>query len=134
MSEENVEIVRRLWAALNENPPRVLVEVFDEQVEIRNPSEFPLRGPFHGHEGARVWARESWEIFSGVHHELEQVIDVGDGATVVSVQRAQGRTRHMQLGTNMQWGSVFTFRGGKILRAQGYMRKTEALEAAGLSE
>ena len=134
MSQENVETVRRLWEALNEDPPRLLVEAFDEEVEIRNPSEFPLRGPFRGHEGARVWARESWEVFSGVHHELEQVIDVGDGATVVSVQRAQGRTRHMQLDTNMQWGSVFTFRGGKILRAEGYMRKAEALEAAGLRE
>jgi ketosteroid isomerase-like protein len=134
MSEENVETVRSIWAALNEDPSRMLLEAFDEEAEIRNPPEFPLQGPFHGHEGVRIWAREVWEVFSGVHHEVEEVIDVGDGATVISVQRTQGRTRHMQFDTNLQWAGVFTFRGGKILRGQGYMSKAEALEAAGLSE
>jgi ketosteroid isomerase-like protein len=134
MSDENVEVVRRIWAALNEDPPRVLIDLFDQEVEIRNPLEFPLQGPFHGHEGVRVWARETWEVFDGVHHEVEEVIDVTDGSTVISVQRTQGRTRHMQIDTNTQWAGVFTLRRGKILRAQGYMRKEEALEAAGLSE
>ena len=74
MSQENVELVRRIWAALNEDPPRVLVDLFDEEAEIRNPSEFPLQGPSYGHEGVRVWAREVWEVFGGVHHEVEEVI------------------------------------------------------------
>jgi ketosteroid isomerase-like protein len=134
MSQENVEIVRRFWTALNEDPPELPFDLIDERVEIRNPPEFPLQGPFHGHEGARVWARESWEVFAGLHHKLEEVIDAGDGATVVSVQRVQGRTRHMQVDTNFQWAAVWTFRGGKVLRAQGYMHKDQALEAAGLPE
>ena len=105
MSQENVEIVRRLWAALDEDPQRLLLEVFDEDVEIRNPPEFPLQGPFRGHEGTRLWFRETWEVFTGLHHELEEVIDVGDGATVISVQRTQGRTRHMKLGNQPAVGS-----------------------------
>ena len=134
MSQENVEVVRRIWAALNEEPARVPVDLFDEEAELRNPSEFPLQGPFHGHEGVRVWAREVWEVFNGVHHEVDEVIDVGDGATVISVQRSQGRTRHMEIDTEWEWAAVFTLRRGKILRGQGFMRKAEALEAAGLSE
>jgi ketosteroid isomerase-like protein len=129
-----VEIVRRFWAALNEDPPRLLLEFIDEEVEIRNPHELPLQGPFYGHAGARVWARESWEILDGLHHKLEEIIDVGDGATLISVQRVQGRTRHMQLKTDFRWAAVWMFRGGKVLRAQGYTRRAEALEAAGLSE
>ncbi len=31
MSQENVEAVRSIWEALNEDPPRVLLEAFDEQ-------------------------------------------------------------------------------------------------------
>ena len=125
--------MRRWWAALNEDPPRLVLEVLDEEVEIRNPPEFPLQGPFRGHEGARLWAREAWEVFTGLHHELEEVIDAGDGETVVSVQRVQGRTRHMQMDTDLRWAAVWTFRGGKVLRAQGYMHRREALEATGLS-
>jgi ketosteroid isomerase-like protein len=133
MPQENVEVVRRIWAALNEDPPRVLVDLVDEEAEIRNPSEFPLKGPFRGHDRVRVWARKVWEIFGGVHHEVEEVIDVGDGATVITVQRSQGQTRHMQIDTDWQWAAIFTLRQGKILRGQGYMSKDEALEAAGLS-
>jgi ketosteroid isomerase-like protein len=134
MSEENVETVRRFWAALDEDPPRLLLEVLDEEAEITNPSEFPLKGPFRGHEGARLWFQESWEVFTEPHHELEEVIDVGNGATVISVQRIQGRTRHMKLETNLRWAAVWTFRAGKVLRAQGYMHRREALQAAGLRE
>ena len=134
MSRENAEIVRRFWAALDEDPPRLLLEVLDEDAEIRNPQEFPLQGPFRGHEGARIWFRESWEVFTGLHHELEEVIEVGDGATVISVQRVQGRTRHMELDTDLRWAAVWTFRAGKVLHAQGYMQRREALEAAGLRE
>jgi ketosteroid isomerase-like protein len=134
MARANVEVVSRFVAALNEDPPRLLLEVIDEDVEIRNPPEFPLQGPFRGHEGTRLWFRESWEVFTGPHHELEEVIDVGDGATVISVQRIQGRTRHMQLETNLRWAAVWTFRAGKVLRAQGFMHRREALEAAGLEE
>jgi len=71
-------------------------------------------------------------VFTGLHHELEEVIDAGDGETVVSVQRVQGRTRHMELETNLRWAAVWTFRAGKVLRAQGYLHRREALEAAGL--
>jgi hypothetical protein len=48
MSQEQVEIVRRVWAALNEDPPRLLFEAFSEDLEMHNPPEFPMRGPFGG--------------------------------------------------------------------------------------
>src|SRR5687767_6287406 len=67
MPEEHVEIVRRFWAALNEDPPRLPLEFVDESTEIRNPPEFPLKGPFRGREGARVWMQEVWEILTGLH-------------------------------------------------------------------
>ena len=134
MSEENVEIVRKMWDALNRGDIDAQVALCDEEVELRNPPEFPLQGPFRGHAGVRTWAREVWEVFSELHFELEEVIDTVDGETVVSVQRTTGRTRHTQMDTNIQWAAVWTFRASKVLRAQGYMRKADALEAAGLSE
>jgi ketosteroid isomerase-like protein len=133
MSNEQMKIVRRAWAGLEEEPPNLWLEFYDEDVEIRNPPEFPVRGPFHGHDGVRQWATEVWEVFAGLHHEVEEIIAGADGETVVSVQRTQGRMRHTQLKTDVQWAGVWTFREGKVLRCQGYMRKAEALAAAGLS-
>lgn len=134
MSQEQVEIVRRCWEGLGEDPPRLQLEFFDDEVEISNPSEFPVRGPFRGHDGVRQWATEVWEVFSPLHFEVEEIIEAGDGETVVSVQRTQGRMRHTQLGTNVQWAGIWTFRGGKVVRCQGYMRREDALEAAGLGQ
>jgi ketosteroid isomerase-like protein len=134
MSRENVEIVRRCWAGLEENPPNVPLRFFDDEVELINPPEFPLRGPFHGHDGVRQWATEIWEVITDLHHEIEEVIEAPDGETVVSVQRTQGSMRHTGLPSNVLWAAVWTFREGKVVRGQGYMRRDEALEAAGLSE
>jgi ketosteroid isomerase-like protein len=89
---------------------------------------------YHGHQGARQWATEVWEVFSQFHHEVQELIDAGDDETVVSVQRLQGRMRHSQIEMNAEWATVWTLRGGKALRAHGYLTKAQALEAVGLRE
>jgi ketosteroid isomerase-like protein len=134
MSQKNVEVVRQLWAALESEDIDAQLALCDERMEIRNPPEFPVTGPFHGHNGMRQWATEIWEVFTDLHFEVEEIIEAPDGETIVSVQRTVGRMRHTQIPTNVRWAGVWTVRDGKALRAHGYMSKAEALEAAGLSE
>ena len=99
MSHENLEIVRSLWATLDRDsdapwpPPheeldrQLRLDLIDEDMEIRNPAEFPVADEYHGHDGLRQWATEVWEVFSELHHELVELIEAEDGETVVSVQR-----------------------------------------------
>lgn len=134
MPEENVEVVRLLWAALEREDMEAQLELCDERMEIRNPPEFPVTGPFRGHDGVRQWATEIWEVFTDLHFEVEEIFEAGDGETIVSVQRTVGRMRHTQIKTDVQWAGVWTVRGGKALRAHGYLSKAEALKAAGLRE
>jgi hypothetical protein len=49
------------------------------------------------------------------------------------VQRTQGRMRHTEMKTNVQWATTWTIRDGKVLRAYGYLTRAEALETAGLA-
>ena len=133
MSEENVGIVRRCWEGLEQSPMELYLESWDPEVEIRNPPEFPLRGPFRGHDGVRQWANEIWEVFTDLHNEIEEIAEIED-QTVLSVQRTQVRMRHTRLPGDIKWAAVWTFKGGKIWRAQGYWTREEALEAAGLRE
>jgi ketosteroid isomerase-like protein len=145
MARQNSEIVRALWAALDRDrgtpwPPasreeldrRLRLDLIDERIEIRNPAGFPVADEYHGHDGVRQWASEVWEVFSELHHEVEEIIEAGDGETVVSVQRTQGRMRHTELETDLKWAAVWTVKAGKALSAHGYMTKAEALAAAGL--
>ena len=57
MSQENVEIVRRWWASFNKDglPPFDLLRRADRD---QKPEEFPITGPYHGHDGVRQWASE----------------------------------------------------------------------------
>ena len=147
MSRENVEIVRCMWATLERDsgmpwPPadraeldrQLRLDLYDENIEIKNIKEFPVADEYHGHDGVRQWATEVWEVFAEVHTELKELIEAEDGETVISVQRTQGRTRHTQFEVDLPWAVVWTIRQGKVLRTQGYLSKAEALEAAGLSE
>ena len=82
---------------------------------------------------ARLNPNGSLDIgFSG--DGIEEVVEAPDGETLVSVQRTQGRMRHTEMKTNVQWATKWTIRDGKVLRAYGYLTRAEALEAAGLSE
>ena len=129
-----MEIVRRWWEGFNEDgmPPLALC---DEEIEIRNPPDFPVRGPFEGHDGVRRWRNQVFETFENPRVEPTRIVDVhGDGKTVLMLLRATGTASHTGIEIDYEWGAVWTIREGKLLRAQGYMSPAAALEAAGLSE
>jgi hypothetical protein len=42
--------------------------------------------------------------------------------------------RHSGLPADVQWASVMTISGGRLLRAQGYLTRADALRAVGLGE
>ena len=134
MSQEQIDVVRRCWAELEQDPPKVSLELFDEAVVIQNPPEFPMRGPFRGHTGVQVWANEIWDVLSSLHHEIEDIIEGPDGETVVSIQRTQAHMRHTGIPVDIRWAAVWKFKQARVRRAQGYMRTRDALEAAGLRE
>ena len=69
-------IVRRCWEGLEQSPMELYLESWDPEVEIRNPPEFPLRGPFRGHDGVRQWANEIWEVFTDFHNEIEEIAEI----------------------------------------------------------
>ena len=135
MSRENVEIVRRWWEGFNEDgmPPLALC---DEEIEIRNPPDFPVSGLFQGHDGVRRWRDQVFDSSSiAPRVEPEDIVDVhGDGATVLMLLRSKGALSYTGIEVDYEWGAVWTIRDGKLLRAQGYLTPAQALKAAGLRE
>ena len=132
MSSQNVEIVRRWWKGFNEDgmPPLALC---DEEIEIRNPPDFPVRGLYEGHDGVRRWRDQVFDIFDNPRVEPERIVDVhDDGTTVLMLLRAKGIASYTGIEVEVEWAAVWTIRDGKLLRAQGYLNRAEALEAAGL--
>ena len=134
MSQENVEIVRRIfqqWASGSLSS----TEVFDSDVEYsRIGAETPaLEGRWLGLDEMRTAMREYLEAVADLRIEAERIIDLG-GERVLVLSRHTARGKQSGVPIEHEIGDVFTLRDGKIVRFDSYWDRAEALEAVGLSE
>ncbi len=132
MSGENVEIVRRIYAAWSKGDLRAGADALDQHVVLVVRPEFPEFGVFHGPEGASKFMRrwlEQWERLSLAAQELRAV---GDTVVVRVAQHGKGRVSGIE-GDN-RYFMLWTFRGRKIVRIETVMDEDEALAVAGLPE
>jgi ketosteroid isomerase-like protein len=138
MSEENVEIVRRLFEAVARRDSATVLALYDPDVEwdgSRHQWAEILEGPaiFHGHDGLRVWARNYYETWENLEDNIEELIDAGDSVVSIVTTRARGRGSGIDVELKHNAG-VWTLRDGRVVRVQWLPNRKEALEAAGLSE
>jgi ketosteroid isomerase-like protein len=128
---DNVEIARRWLDGFNETgmPP---LDLCDERIEVRNPDAFPVRGVYRGHEGVRQWRDDAFDVIDDVKIVAEDLIDVGDGETVVMILRLRGVGSHTRIPIDQPWAAVWKIRDGKLVAGQGYASRREALAAAGV--
>jgi uncharacterized protein len=131
MSQENVEIVRRIYDAYLLGDFETSLALMDAEVEL-DVSIRPEGKVYRGHEGVaealRTWTG-TWEAF---RMELEELIDAGDHVIGVEQQSGRGRTSGVPL--SEVYFSVWTLGDGKVTRIAWFQDRAMALEAAGLSE
>jgi ketosteroid isomerase-like protein len=137
VSEENVEIVRSMYALVNEaGDIEAGFGVFDPAVEFeissrggREDADFRV---LQGVEEMRGAIDEILGPFESVRYLLHEVHDAGDEVVAVleMLLRPKGSSGEISTG---RFAYVFTFRSGRIVRVQDFPEPAEALEAAGLS-
>jgi ketosteroid isomerase-like protein len=129
MSQENVEVVRRMWEAfLGDDPVRGL-SFCDPDIEwdgTNLPDGQIARGPEAIVEHTMRWA-EMWDDWT---IEPERFIDAG-GEQVVLVFRETGRSES-GLQMDERHAELYTVRDGKVVYRKGFSDPAEALEAVGL--
>ena len=130
MSQANVEIVRRIFATINDSldVPR---ELYDPDAEL-DLSETG-GGVHRGIDAALELMQTYWETFEDFHYEIEEVIHADEQRVIMAV-RDGGRMRGSDAEVWTRFFDVFTFRNRKVLRMSAHLSKERALEAAGLSE
>jgi ketosteroid isomerase-like protein len=144
MSEENVELVRRLQprgdtdlvaAFRDEATAAAVMETlspfFHEDVEIVAPAFVAGEGVrFVGLDCLRAAWLDWLEPWEGYRVEVEDVIDAGDD--VVVLVRDFGRRAGMTVEASVVGGAVWTVRDGRVARVAFYLNRSEALRAVGL--
>ena len=135
MSERNVEIVRRAYAAVNERD-------FDSLLKLSDPdcvfdfsrSIGPQKGVYRGPEEYRRFASDLFDAFE-TYEATPVEVDVGPHGHIVVRQHVRAKGR----GSGLVWENepdatfVFEVRDGKIVRTTLYQHHAEALKAVGLA-
>jgi ketosteroid isomerase-like protein len=133
MSKENVEIVRRSFAAYSRGDiEKTLVDI-DPEGELHSAIIGGAEGNvYRGHDGFRRWHAETEAAFEELTTELTEFRDLGDRVVGLGRVHARGRESGLELDSATGW--IFTLRDGKVVKAEGFLSVDKALEAAGLSE
>jgi ketosteroid isomerase-like protein len=136
MSEENVEIVRRIYAEWGRGNFREGTEFYDPNVLLVLRPEFGLATGEGVYRGADEVARYMREVFlpewEGLVIAGDEFLDAGDSVVVHVHQHGTGRQSHAF--GELRYFQVWTFRGTSVIRIESVMERADALEAAGLSE
>jgi ketosteroid isomerase-like protein len=133
MSQENVDLVRRALEAFRRGDMEEMLSYMDPEGEFHSAIVGGAEGNvYRGHEGYRRWYADSFESFEELSNEWSEFRDLGDRVLAFGHVQARGRESGVELDSPMGW--VFTVRRGKLMKAEGFLSRAEALEAAGLSE
>jgi ketosteroid isomerase-like protein len=135
MSQENVELIRSIYAAW-EQGDYSSAEWAHPEIEW----EFAADGPApRGGTGLAGMARD-WgayiSAFEAFHHKVDEYLEL-DGERVLVLQRliGRGKTSGLELEAVPAQGAVlFHIRDGKVTRLVGYFHRERALADFGLSE
>jgi ketosteroid isomerase-like protein len=136
MSQQNVEIVRRLYATWEDNafedPDQEVYDLLDPEIEWDASRRTFDPCVFHGYEGIREFAARLREVWESGRIEPLEFIPTGDEVVVPVRLAFVSRTDRQVLTANA--AHVWTLRDGRVIRHCTFQTKAEALEAAGLRE
>ena len=124
--EENVEIVRRFFRGFAGGDPPI--EILAPDVRMRNLAEFPIKGPYEGHEGIRRWWADLAEVINDLRIEGEKFA-APDDEHVVTLQRMTGTFKSTGLPVDEKWAGLTRIEDGLIVEITGYASRRQALEA-----
>ena len=127
---------RQGYASVNRRDFDLTVTFYDPNYEYHLRGEhvaFPDWELGHaGHDGFRKFWRDALEAFDDIQFDPEEILDLGD-RQLITVQ-ISGHGTGSGVPMNQKIFQLYTYRRGLIVRQDDFSDRTQALEAAGLSE
>ncbi|MGZ5419294.1 MAG: nuclear transport factor 2 family protein [Solirubrobacterales bacterium] len=130
MSEENVEIVRRMYGVFHAGDAEASLAHFDPGVTV-DASRRMDGAVGRGHDFLNTVISQWIGTFEGWHEEIEEIRDFGAKVYVVATQHGRGKG---SVEVEQRYALVYEVEEARIVRMTIYLDETEALEAAGLRE
>jgi ketosteroid isomerase-like protein len=131
MSQENVELVRRLYGALSRQDIEAALDECDDDMEYDwSRSVGPFKGIYRGRDEIRAMWISFREAVEEAAFELQEGIDVEPHVIAVVAVRIRGRGSGVEVAG--VGAHVWTVDDGKASGFRLFQNKDEALEAVGL--
>ena len=132
MSQENVEIVRAIYEAVNRSDWDAAFRNAHENFELTLDERSLNAGTHRGRRQVERVFQDQLAAFDASVMELEQLTESGD--QVVAIVKTRMRPKDSSAEFEIQNGHVWTLRDGAVVSMRGFPDPAKALEAAGLSE
>ena len=133
MSEENVEVVRKLIDAFNRGDLDAWAGFLSPEVAWGSLPLVGFRDVYRGRAEAREWIEQLVEDFEEAHLEIEEITALSDDRVFFAYTQI-GRGRASGFPGELRGWAILWLAKGLITRRQVFWTRDEALEAAGLSE
>ena len=132
MSQENVEVVRREYAAFATRDWEALAELCHPDLEYET---YGPPGRLRGLREMTAYFDEYANVYGEFRVEAEEIVEVGDQVVAVERQDARGLKGSEAEGkVGFTFACLISFKDGRISRVKEYATRAQALAAAGLRE
>jgi ketosteroid isomerase-like protein len=133
MSDEHVEVVRRIVDATNHRDPDAFVAALSPDVEWEDTLFWTEGGrTYRGAEEVREWLDQVWAPWEALHMEAQEITSAGDDRVVIGFElTARGKESGAE--TQAQFWTVSEIADGRIRTRRTFRDRAEAFEAAGLA-
>jgi ketosteroid isomerase-like protein len=134
MSQENVEVVRRIYAErlIDQDPERLVDELATPDIEYVNPAYAVEPGIRRGPAEVAQALRRAHDLFASPRYVIDELFDRGDAVVAALSIYAFGRGSESEVLQDEV--HTWTFRDGRIARFEWGRDREEALKAAGPRE
>lgn len=131
MAQDDVQFVLEQFAAVNERDFARAMGMYAEDVELFvDPGAFLEGGTFTGREAVGEWFGNWFRTFERDYRfDIEEACDLGDAVLLVASHHGRGRTSGAEVHGKTAY--LYRVRDGKIVRAELYPSRDEALKAVG---
>jgi ketosteroid isomerase-like protein len=135
MSQENVEIVERAVAAINQRDIAGYLACCTDDVELIwiTPTSDVAGASFEGADGIRRFFADIADFNPDFNIAFERLEAVGTDR-VLAFMQLTGSGRASGIPTDAETGNVYDLVDGRIKRIRVFFDREQALEAVGLSE
>jgi ketosteroid isomerase-like protein len=133
VSEQNVDLQRRVIDAYNARDIDALIACCDPEIELHPAFAGSAGGAiYRGHEELRTWHRDVEDAWEEIRGEPEAYFDLGDHTLTFWTLHGKGRQSGAEVA--MPSAAVARSRDGLVVYFKAYTNRQEALRDLGVSE